>query len=275
MVLTRKLKILWRWSRFIDGLPSLWRAALLTRTGRYGGELELDRAACVCIKGIPWKLWVRPGTDDLLVLTELFDHGEYRAVQTLVRKPVRVIVDLGTNVGYASAYFASLYPEARLIGVEPSESNLAMASRSLAPLIASGRVVIHHGFIGAVRRTAVIARGGAMGSNELFLADRPATGGDSTAPVLTVGDLIVEHGIREIDLLKCDIEGGEKELFNDCAAWIKCVRHIVIELHGDCTIDWLHECLRRGGGDFEDARVEVRPGRATLAWLRSKDVIGS
>ncbi len=34
-----------------------------------------------------------------------------------------------------------------------------------------------------------------------------------------------------IDLLKCDIEGAEQEVFADCASWLHRVRNLVIELH--------------------------------------------
>jgi hypothetical protein len=42
--------------------------------------------------------------------------------------------------------------------------------------------------------------------------------------------LMKETGLSTIDLLKIDIEGAEKDVFQDCA-WIKNVRVIAIELH--------------------------------------------
>jgi hypothetical protein len=56
---------------------------------------------------------------------------------------------------------------------------------------------------------------------------------------------------REIDLLKCDIEGAERELFSECAEWIQRVRTIVIEIHAPYTVDAMGEDLRRAGAAFE------------------------
>ena len=40
-----------------------------------------------------------------------------------------------------------------------------------------------------------------------------------------------ENSIDYIDLLKVDIEGAGKEVFDNCSAWIGRVGAIVVELH--------------------------------------------
>ena len=39
--------------------------------------------------------------------------------------------------------------------------------------------------------------------------------------------------IFHIDLLKMDIEGAEKAVLRDAAAWLPKVRVLIVELHGD------------------------------------------
>jgi hypothetical protein len=47
----------------------------------------------------------------------------------------------------------------------------------------------------------------------------------------SVDDLLKIAGSEQIDILKLDIEGAEKELFSDSTDWIEHVSNIVIELH--------------------------------------------
>ena len=39
------------------------------------------------------------------------------------------------------------------------------------------------------------------------------------------------YGIESIDLLKMDIEGGEKDVLENAQGWIDCVDTITVELH--------------------------------------------
>jgi FkbM family methyltransferase len=57
-----------------------------------------------------------------------------------------------------------------------------------------------------------------------------AEDGEQRVRAVTMETLMEENGIRTIDFLKVDIEGAEKEVFQNCA-WIKNVRAIAIELH--------------------------------------------
>jgi len=270
MTLLAKLKVLWKWYQSVDGLPSLINVVKLYRAGRYGGETATHAARPIRARAVPTILWARPGTDDVLVFFELFDRGEYASARSIVNEPVRLIVDLGTNVGYSIAFFSSVFPDAHFIGVEPNVNNLAMAKRTLAGLIDSGRVVLHHAFVGAHPRTAVLARGGAKGSNEFFLSDTLVGPDDPTAAVLTIPQLLSQHTAQTVDLLKCDIEGGEAELFSNCADWINRVRNIVIELHGQCSIEWLERTLRDNGADFATLKLENRHEGVCLAWLQNR-----
>ena len=45
-----------------------------------------------------------------------------------IKAPPKTIMDLGANVGYSAAYFASRYPDAKIVALEPSFGNFATAS---------------------------------------------------------------------------------------------------------------------------------------------------
>ena len=51
-------------------------------------------------------------------------------------------------------------------------------------------------------------------------------------PTRTLPDILTAAGVvGPVDLLKCDIEGSERELFADPERWIGRVKHVLIELH--------------------------------------------
>jgi hypothetical protein len=60
-----------------------------------------------------------------------------------------------------------------------------------------------------------------------------------------------ETGVHEVDLLKCDIEGAEREVFSACAPWINRVRIAIIECHRGLRSDDLLQLIEANGGCFE------------------------
>jgi Methyltransferase FkbM domain len=48
---------------------------------------------------------------------------------------------------------------------------------------------------------------------------------------VTIDEIIKEFGLGRIDLLKIDVEGSEKEIFDNSEAWISSVDVICVELH--------------------------------------------
>ncbi len=207
-----------------------------------------------------------PGTDDMAVLLEVFLHGEYRRACDLLQRPVRTVVDVGSNIGCSIAFLATCFPEARVVGVEPSPTNLAVARRTLKPLIESGRVVLVHGFIGGRARVARIGHRGLGGSAELSLKEAGAGDNATNVPVITMPELMSEHNVHSIDLLKCDIEGSELELFAECGDWISAVRAMAIELHDSLDTQWLTRILEPHGG-LKVIEATSKPSATDLVWL--------
>ena len=86
--------------------------------------------------------------------------------------------------------------------------------------------------------------------------------GESGALVraITIGDIIHDHGLDKIDLLKIDIEGAEKELFSEPGPWLAQVDAICIELH-----DWFKVgCTRTFFAAVHDFGVEAWRGENVL-----------
>ncbi len=64
--------------------------------------------------------------------------------------------------------------------------------------------------------------------------EAPSGSGDADAGLVRavcIEDLLATHGLDQIDLLKVDIEGSEKEVFEASQGWIDRVWVVIVELH--------------------------------------------
>jgi FkbM family methyltransferase len=167
---------------------------------------------------------VRLGTSDISTYREVFIQQAYRLD---LRTPPRVLVDAGANIGLTSVYFASRYPGARILAIEPEASNAALLTANAAPY-----------------PTVTVIRGAVWNENVPIDVTDPGLGkwgfrtrttgnghGSQQVQGMTIDALMRAQGVDFIDVLKVDVEGAEREIFADPSAWIDRVGVIVIELH--------------------------------------------
>src|ERR1700686_5524889 len=80
------------------------------------------------IKNFEYSVLMRNGTSDRQVLSQIFVYDEFSPIT--LSNP-RNIMDLGANAGYSTAYFLSRYPNAKVLAVEPDQSNYDICCRNL------------------------------------------------------------------------------------------------------------------------------------------------
>jgi FkbM family methyltransferase len=203
------------------------RARSLSRILSRGESLRLvfsnpsATAAPFAAPSLSGPLYLRPGTVDIAVLEKIFLHREY---EPPFHVSARRIVDAGAHIGMASRFFAHRFPTARIVAVEPMEANLAVLRRNAAqcPEI---RVLP-----GALwnRATALSGTDGVSWSHQM----REASETKDAIRGITVPEIMAQEKWDNIDILKLDVEGAEREIFSEGAdAWLPLVRLIVIELH--------------------------------------------
>ena len=196
-----------------------------------------------------YPLLARHGTSDVDAFRQIFVGNEYGAIPDDFL--ASTIVDCGANVGYSAAYFASKYPDARIIAVEPDPANFKVLRDNTAPFgrristICSGVWSRHVGL--------KVVRGKFRDGREWSTQVREVVPGE-TPDVMAVGidDLLSRYGIEEIDILKIDIERAEVELFsNNYLSWLPRVRTIIIELHDDTCRDVFVRALKMTGNPYD------------------------
>ncbi len=169
-------------------------------------------------------VWLRAGTSDIEVFKKVFIDCEYSLPFEMTP---RSILDLGANIGLASLFYAQRYPAAKIVAVEPSLNNVEILKRNTLdwPNI---RVVQAAAW--NTDGTVNLVDPG-IGHWGMQVAAADLTRAPSPVAALTVSTLLKQNDIDHLDLLKVDIEGAEKEVFETSDEWMKCVSAVVIELH--------------------------------------------
>jgi FkbM family methyltransferase len=191
-------------------------------------------------------------TTDISLCREIFVHRSYD--QDFANDP-RVIVDVGANIGLSSVFYATKYPQARILAVEPESSNYKVLLDNISPYpnITAMQAALWH-------ENSEIPMFDPGTGNTTFRVWKNKTSGteapSQTVRALTMDGLLLELGSERVDLLKVDIEGAEKEVFGSGAtAWTERVGLIAIEIH-----DWLREgcgeMVRRATKQFESEWME-------------------
>jgi FkbM family methyltransferase len=178
----------------------------------------------VYVPGTRNPIHLRLRTTDQFLFAEILLHGAYAF--DLPFYP-RTIVDAGANIGMASLYFANTYPEARIIAIEPESSNFEVLVRNVRSYPA---IIPVHAALwnreGEISVSQPDPSTGATGNWAFAVHD----GSGTKVRAMTMQTLMNEMHLRSIDLLKVDIEGAEKEVFEGCN-WMDRVRCLMIELH--------------------------------------------
>lgn len=186
-------------------------------------------------------LLVRPDTTDPYIFEEIFLLDEYRF--TTRREPT-LILDIGANVGYASIYFTHRYPNARILAVEPEASNIEWLRKNTAPY--PNINVVEAGIYNKPTRLKLVDAG-AKSSDFQLVECAPVEDG---IEAITVDNLLDLGQSTYADIVKIDIEGGEKELFEDNTEWLGKVDTVAIELHDrfkpGCKASFLQAASRYG-----------------------------
>lgn len=192
-------------------------------------EIAAQKILCykiyrIHIKGLSNSIAFRVGTDDLTVLRQLFGDNELNI--SLENEP-RTILDAGGNVGYAALYFHRRYPWAQIYSIEPESSNIEIFKMNCAKY---DQIHLIEG--GLWPRSTYLKISNPDSRKDGFRVEEYKEYIDHGIKAYTVNQILNMFNIEQVDLLKVDIEGAEKELFSENVdQWLPQVKVVMIELH--------------------------------------------
>lgn len=175
------------------------------------------------------------------------DPAELEAIHAAL-KPGCSVLDIGAHKG-AYTYWMSKWsrPGGRLIAIEP-QPDLAQNLRSL---YGSARdITIKHGAVGSSVGTVTLHIPGEGPSHGASIRALEGSEGvtirEVEVPCFTLESIVDEHGLDRLDLIKCDTEGAEREIFQAGSGVLERFKPTV-----------LVECERRHAGDDDDPVGEL------------------
>ena len=188
-------------------------------------------SANIEVAGIKNPVGVRPNTTDVFMFDEIFIRRDYTLPFDLPSQP-NVIIDGGANVGYASVWFANLFPNTTTVAIEPDIENYSLMHRNLCPYenVHPLRAALWHEdtYLNVLRDKP---SEGALRHSSIQVADNGSTGQDSVYAI-SINTIMSEMQLEHIDILKVDIEGSEKELFSrNFSGWVDKTNLIIVETH--------------------------------------------
>jgi FkbM family methyltransferase len=183
----------------------------------------------------------RWSASDVLAIEQCFTQAQYDMpsgahgvlIENLYREIVAsglqpLIIDCGANIGASITWLSARYPEAHIIGVEPSAENFYLLERNCAGLNVDLRLA---GISSADGRAYLY---NPSGTHMDFRTTSENRGVE--IDLVSVGSLLASKPASAYApfLLKIDIEGAEKNLFDGETESINRFPLIILEPH-----DWL------------------------------------
>ncbi len=225
----------------VDGIHQTVFAARPSANPAVSANISLNRAltaqigasaipvASVCVR-IPGgdTLHLRPGTSDIPVFLAIFSAGEYANLNGF--HGVKTIIDLGANTGLSAVYFSRIYPDAKIIAVEPESGNFRMMQLNLHGL--RNVEPLHAAIWSHDTRLEIDAVENGVRRQDWAFRSREVGHGGDKVQALSMATLLTRYEIDTIDILKVDIEGAEVELFSPGSeSWLSKGRCLVVETH--------------------------------------------
>jgi FkbM family methyltransferase len=190
-------------------------------------KMKIGMTRAIKMPNILYPIALRSRTSDLPTFDQVFLGLEYNIDFTF---QIERVIDAGGNIGLAAIYFANKYPNAKITSVEPEKDNFKMCVKNtknynnITPVQKAlsnsngEELYIKDSGLGSWAFTTVSKREGIPESNKVL--------------TINIEEILNQNNWDIVDIVKIDIEGAEKELFDsNFERWIPRTKCIIIELH--------------------------------------------
>lgn len=178
---------------------------------------------------------LRKNSSDNLVFQQIFKDYEYLPVLKLNKIIAPSIIDGGANIGLTTCYLKAYYPNSKFLCVEPDLFNSDVLKLNLS----------------LNRVNSIIIKGGLWGENKNLELNKSFRDGKNWSYSVeenlkgnikgyTLSYLAKKYFKNSIDIIKLDIEGAERYVFDESIN-LKSVlintKVIVVEIHDEYNIE--------------------------------------
>lgn len=217
--------------------------------------LKFKKRENVSIPKLDVHFKVRPGSTDYSVIKQIFTRGElYFNYSKFLNDPL-IIIDCGAHIGVSSMFFVTFFKNPTIYGFEANSNNykyLTVNTNDCRSIESINKAVWYKNEILNVVDTGYGDWGYMVSKNNINMVE--------SVEAITLDDFIASRKISEVDIVKLDIEGSEKEIFDIGEnKWLSITKLIIIEFHerlkkGVKSI--VEEKLFKNGFQFEEKNGE-------------------
>jgi FkbM family methyltransferase len=184
----------------------------------------IKKAGCYRSSRYQSDIYIRDKFADKYTFKQVFLEDQYNFKFPFTPS---TMLDGGANIGLASVYFAHRFPNTKIVAVEPNEENFKMILKNT---VNYPNVFAKQGGIwNDNKRLAIIDKAAYDNS---FMVTEVAENTPDSLPAFSIHSIMQEQGWSTLDVLKLDIEGSEKEVFEkNVEEWLPHTRMLIIEVH--------------------------------------------
>lgn len=207
---------------------------------------------------------IRKYSSDAIIFSHIFIYLSYKSFIDLIISKLDssksiIVIDAGANIGLFSVYLSIFFKKNKIIAIEPDISNAE---------------VLEKNFIFNQIQNSLILKGALWINNEPLEISRdfrdkkdwsitvkPSDKIDAIHSY-TFYDIFEKYKLEVIDILKIDIEGTEKKIFEKeeySNFFLQKTKFIAIEIHDEFNCrEMIYESLKKNNFDFfEDGELTI------------------
>lgn len=209
---------------------------------------------------------------DLVIVRDIAEEDSYKIAELPVPGPVAV--DVGAHIGVFSRAFKQRHPSARVVAVECCPENIAALERNVGDFAAIVQAALTYEPNVALLNAVFPCCASTGGSTVITRTDfeQLAQSGEPTdgywldhraLATVTLEQIMAEHRLERIDVLKLDCEGSEYSILENTRS-LASIGAIIGEYHGR---ERFMELVERKFADWH-LRI-LRDGDPGTFWLQN------
>lgn len=168
---------------------------------------------------------IRNNRSDLSIFRQIYLDEVYSLIKPKNESTSGSVVDLGANVGFFTKYYFDKYPHLNYFLLEPDIENANQIKKNL-------KECCNWKFVfGGIGRSKEFLVNEDLNLNSCSKKYLSVNDNSSGTPAFSLKDFLCINDIKEIFILKIDIEGAEQFLLDDLSEFIPMIRYLMIELH--------------------------------------------
>jgi FkbM family methyltransferase len=233
-------------SKLLLGRIIQWREQIL-KTNEF---LVNDEEFVLNLLGMKFIFNASSAFSSIEVFEEIFRNDSHFKLPGFMEPPPEVVLDIGANQGFYSMKVRALFPECRIIAIEPNPREHALLQKNIAlnriDTVMTENIAVagRHGAI----EMEIIPQIGSIGGKRIKIPNRPWVKDEFIqrirVPSISLDELLARYSISRVNVAKIDVEGFEMDILEN-AQRIQLIDRFVIEYHSETIRNDLINLMKR------------------------------